>query len=91
MLVMVVTYGEPKKGLPKFYFKQPLGNTTYGSPNLATLAALKHCRYLRYIYMFIRHSYTQMVNNVTLVSAFLIWSKRFNNQGGGLYITFGTV
>ena len=48
---MVVTYSEPKKGLPKYYFKQPLGNTTYGSPNLATLAALKHCRYLRYIYV----------------------------------------
>ena len=34
---MVLTYAEPKKGLPKFYFTQPLGNPTYTSPNLATL------------------------------------------------------
>ena len=26
-----------KKGLPKFYFRQPLGNPTYSSPNLTTL------------------------------------------------------
>ena len=26
-----------KKGLPKFYFRQPLGNPTYSSPNLATI------------------------------------------------------
>ena len=37
---MVVTYGEPKKGYYKFYFRQPLGNPTYGSPNLATLVIL---------------------------------------------------
>ena len=27
-----------KKGLTKLYFRQPLGNPTYSSPNLATLA-----------------------------------------------------
>ena len=26
-----------KIGLPKFFFRQPLGNPTYGSPNLTTL------------------------------------------------------
>ena len=29
-----------KKGLPYFYFRQPLGNPTYSSPNLATLVIL---------------------------------------------------
>ena len=29
---------QAKIGLPKFYFRQPLGNPTYASPNLATLA-----------------------------------------------------
>ena len=29
-----------KKGLPTFYFRQPLGNPTYSSPNLATLVSL---------------------------------------------------
>ena len=38
MHVMVLTCVKPKKGLPKFYFRQPLGNPTYSSPNLATLA-----------------------------------------------------
>ena len=28
---------QTKKGLPKYYFRQPLGNPTYSSPNLATL------------------------------------------------------
>ena len=33
---------QAKKGLPKFYFRQPLGNPSYSSPNLATLAATSH-------------------------------------------------
>ena len=28
---------QAEKGLPKFYFRQPLGNLTYSSPNLAIL------------------------------------------------------
>ena len=37
MHVMVVNLWRAKKGLPKFYFRQPLGNPTYSSPNLVTL------------------------------------------------------
>ena len=42
MHVMFSNLWRAKKGLTKFYFRQPLGNPTYSSPNLAILDSMSH-------------------------------------------------
>ena len=53
---------------------------------------LEHCRKIKFS-MFIRHSYTQIVNNVERLGDFPTCRKRYYNQsgGGGLYFSIGTL
>ena len=42
------------------------------------------------VYMFIRHLYTQNVNNVTLERFCNMYKKIFYSEWGALYLSFGT-